>query len=94
MCAAPQGGSPSCHISATIDRWISTVGHPGDSVMRFNAGMTDPLQMEPRMTPERTHAPGLHRRVILDMLDLVLRGTIAAVTLAALAMALIAFAAS
>jgi hypothetical protein len=46
------------------------------------------------MTPERTHAPGLHRRVILDMLDLVLRGTIVAVALAALAMGLIAFAAS
>jgi hypothetical protein len=46
------------------------------------------------MTPERPDAAGNHRRVILDMLDLVLRGTIAAVALAALAMGLIAFAAA
>ena len=43
------------------------------------------------MTPEPSSAVRRHRRVIVDMLELALRGTVAASLLAALAMGLIAF---
>jgi len=43
------------------------------------------------MTPKPSSAVRHHRRVIVDMLGLALRGTVAASLLAALAMGLIAF---
>ena len=46
------------------------------------------------MKPKSGSIPLNHRRVVADMLELALRGTAAAILVAALALALIAFAAS
>jgi hypothetical protein len=60
----------------------------------LNGGVTTRTHLESKMTTKPANAALNHRRIILDMLELALRGTVAASLLAALAMGLIAFAAS
>jgi hypothetical protein len=60
----------------------------------LNGGVPVSSRKELNMTTKPASAALNHRRIILDMLELALRGTVAASLLAALAMGLIAFAAS
>jgi hypothetical protein len=64
------------------------------SVLRLNAGMTTGVHMNTRTAPRTPNAVRSHRRVIADMIELALRGTVVAIAVAALAMGLIALAAS
>jgi len=73
---------------------IPELGHLRACAPGLNGGVTTRTQLEPKMTTKPASAALNHRRIILDMLELALRGTVAASLLAALAMGLIAFAAS
>jgi len=67
------------------------LGHQRARAMGLNGTVTTQTQLEPKMTTKPPGATLNPRRVVLDMLELVLRGTVAASLIAALAMGLIAF---
>ena len=64
------------------------------SILLLNGSVASGVQKESNMKPKSRSVTFNHRRMVLDMLELALRGTASALLVAALALALIAFAAS
>jgi hypothetical protein len=64
--------------------------HGSASIRGFNSGVSNRRSMESKMETKSRSVTFIHRRVVLDMLQLALHGTAAAIAVAALALGLIA----